>query len=107
MASVLIDTNLLVLLVVGLTSERSIATHKRTQAYDIESFALLKRVIGAFPTTIVTAHILTETSNLIRQCREPDRSKLGRMLATLAGEAEERTVRREVSSRRRHIFGSA
>jgi len=78
---ILLDTNLLVLLVVGSTSERSISTHKRTRAYDIESFRLLAHIVGSPAMLASTPHILAETSNLLRQCADPLRSRLSNAFA--------------------------
>lgn len=62
-----IDTNLLVLLVVGRTDRGLIQSHKRTKTFQVEDFDLLVRFIGQFQLTLVTPHIVTETSNLIVQ----------------------------------------
>lgn len=74
----IVDTNLLVLLVVGSVSEAHIARHRRTKIYDPDAFRLLVSVVGQAPSLIVTPHVLSETSNLIRQCGEPLASSLGR-----------------------------
>ncbi len=81
---VLLDTNLLVLLIVGSTSERMISTHKRTRAYDIASFRLLAVLLSALVSLVTTPHILAETSNLLRQCAEPLKRQLTAALAAFA-----------------------
>jgi rRNA-processing protein FCF1 len=60
----LIDTNLLILYLVGRTNKRRILTFKRTQTYAIEDFDLLERFISNFNKLITTPHVLTEVSNL-------------------------------------------
>ncbi len=60
----LIDTNLLIVLLVGRTSPRRIPTCDRTQSYSIEDYRLLERLVAEFRTTITIPHILTEVSNL-------------------------------------------
>lgn len=59
---ILIDTNLLLLLLVGGTS--SIKNFKRTSTYTSTDYALLIRLIDKFSKIIATPHILAEVSNL-------------------------------------------
>jgi hypothetical protein len=98
---ILLDTNLLVLLIVGSTSERSISTHKRTRAYVIASFRLLSAIVDSPSKLISTPHILAETSNLIRQCAEPLRSGLSTTFAaSIAVLSENHVAARQVVSSR-------
>lgn len=60
----LIDTNLLVLCLVGRTNKRRIENFKRTRAYTIQDYELLEDFIFQFKRIVTTPHILTETSNL-------------------------------------------
>ena len=62
--SVLVDTNLLVLLLVGRVNRRRIAEFKRTQDFTIEDFDLLKRLIASFGKLIATPHVLSQVSDL-------------------------------------------
>lgn len=77
-AGLFIDTHLLVLLVVGSCGRELIAKHKRLRAYTADDYDLLidlikvKRVDRVF----VTPNTLTETSNLLAQHAEPERSRL-------------------------------
>ena len=75
---VLLDTNLLVLLVVGLESRRFIAQHKRLTAYSSEDFDLLIDLLGRFGPAgwATTPSVLAEASNLICYTREIRRHKL-------------------------------
>lgn len=82
MNRIVLDTNLLVLLVVGMTDRTFIAKHKRTRSFEAEDFDLLCSVLAKFDQVVVTPHIITETSNLISQIREPNR---GEILKTLLG----------------------
>lgn len=61
---ILVDTNLLLLLFIGSTSESNIKDFKRTTAYTVEDYRLLLRLIDQFTKVIVTPNILTEVSNL-------------------------------------------
>lgn len=89
MATVLIDTNLLILLIVGLTEEKMIGKHRRTREYDKESYDLLIDSLEDFSEILITPHILAETSNLIRQCEEPLKTKVGECLSELISKSEE------------------
>ena len=70
----LIDTNLLVLLTVGTASRAFIAAHKRTMAYGADDFELLTTLVAEAESLVTTPHILSETSNLVRQFRMPGRA---------------------------------
>jgi hypothetical protein len=63
-SGLLVDTNLLLLYLVGRTNKNRILNFKRTQAYTIEDFDLLDRFMAEFKTLITTPHVLTEVSNL-------------------------------------------
>lgn len=85
-----VDTNLLVLLIVGSVSEGSIATHKRTRIYDRDAFRLLMSLVRQAASVVVTPHVLSETSNLLRQCGEPLATTLAARFAALVSELQER-----------------
>jgi hypothetical protein len=74
--SVVIDTNLLVLLVVGSASEKYISQHKRLEEFTIEHFDLLNFVIADFSEIVLLPHILAETSSLAAHIRSPAREKV-------------------------------
>ena len=61
---VLVDTNLLVLYLVGLVNPRRISQFKRTDKYSIEDFELLARLISLFGGMVTTPHVLSQTSDL-------------------------------------------
>lgn len=63
-SGLLVDTNLLLLYLVGTTNKKRILNFKRTQTYTIEDFDLLSRFMAEFKTLITTPHVLTEVSNL-------------------------------------------
>ena len=60
----LVDTNLLVLLLVGAVNKRRIPKFKRTQAFSIEDFDLLVRLIDCFGKIVATPHVLSQASDL-------------------------------------------
>ena len=60
----LVDTNLLVLFVVGAVNSDRIKTFKRTSRYTKADYDLLLRVRAEFKTLYTVAHVLAEVSNL-------------------------------------------
>ena len=70
-ATILIDTAPLVLLVVGTTKPGLISRHTNTRdQFAEDDYLRLKLMIGT-AEIVVTPHILTETSNLVRQIGHP------------------------------------
>jgi hypothetical protein len=61
---VLVDTNLLVLYLVGLLNKHRIPKFNRTNNFTIKDFELLVRLIGHFGKLIVTPHVLSQVSDL-------------------------------------------
>jgi len=61
---VLVDTNLLVLLLVGLVNNRRIVDFKRTQNFTIEDFDMLSQLIAWFGKLITTPHVLSQVNDL-------------------------------------------
>jgi len=68
---VVIDTNLLVLLVVGSASRNYIQKHKRLSGYTPEDFDLLGLILSEFSEIVFLPHILAEVSNIARQIDFP------------------------------------
>lgn len=85
--SLLIDTNLLVLSIVGTFSPDLVSRHKRTRQYSVEDFDLLLGIAARARSLITTPNILTEASNLL-----DDDGRLQRCLALLVGKAQETFV---------------
>jgi hypothetical protein len=61
---VLLDTNLLVLYLIGKVNPRRILNHKRTASYELNDFYLLDFLVGGFRKLITTPHLLSQTSDL-------------------------------------------
>ena len=78
-----LDTNLLVLLVVGSASREVISRHRRLRDYYAEDYDILCEFLENAKTLYVTPNTLTETSNLVGQHCEPERSVLMRRLEYL------------------------
>ena len=96
---VILDANLLLLLVVGLTSRTYISKHKRLQGYEESDFDLLKSLLGSAANIIVTPNTLTETSNLAGQIREPARREIYLRLRQILAILEERYVQSSRAAR--------
>jgi hypothetical protein len=75
-SSIIIDSNLLTLFVIGTASRNFIATHKRASPYTAKDYDLLVKILGGALEILVTPHALAETSNLIGYTKEPDRAKI-------------------------------
>jgi hypothetical protein len=71
-----VDTNLLVLFVVGMTNRNLVAKHKRLRAFSLDDFDMLCRIIASSRQVLVTPNTLTETSNLLGHIDEPGRSRV-------------------------------
>lgn len=85
MKSVLLDTKLLVLWVVGLTDIKLIARHKRTRKeFTVLDFELLQFLLKDFNVLWITSHCLAEASNFLKQTHSQQASKLLGTLANLS-----------------------
>lgn len=62
---ILIDSNSLVVLIVGLMDKKLISTHKRTSIYSEEDFEKLLRVIQSFDRLLILPNTWTEVDNLL------------------------------------------
>jgi hypothetical protein len=92
MRSVVLDTNLLLLLIVGTLDRRLIAKHKRTQKFTPDDYDLLRRFLSRYPAIVVTPNVVTETSNLLRQTAEDTARRLLAVLARLLPKLDERFI---------------
>ncbi len=100
--AVALDSNLLLLFVVGNTSRDLIAKHKRLREFDTEDYDLLRDQLSAATQIIVTPNTLTETSNLIDHIAEPARGQIyGTLRALVANPATRETYVPSVSASRR------
>jgi hypothetical protein len=61
---VLVDSNLLVLFLVGLVNKQRILEFKRTQNFTVDDFHLLANLIVWFGRLIATPHVLGQVSDL-------------------------------------------
>ena len=96
-----IDTNLLILLVVGSVGRDLIAKHRRLEDYSGEDYDTLIDLLGQSNRTFVTPNTLTEASNLLGQHREPERSLFLGQLQFLIHQSEEIVIASAEASRNR------
>lgn len=66
-AGVLMDTNLLLLYLVGAFDPEEVPRFKRTSQFTPADFALLVRFLELFQRIVTTPHVLTEAGNLAGQ----------------------------------------
>ncbi len=66
----LVDTNLLLLYIVGANDPDRISRFKRTTKFTVDEFKLLERFLSLFERVVTTPNILTEVSNLLGQLPE-------------------------------------
>jgi hypothetical protein len=69
---ILIDTNLMLLIIVGAYNPQRVLTFKRTLKYTLGDLALMTRMMNRFGRCVTTPNILTEVDNLARQLPEDE-----------------------------------
>lgn len=84
-----IDTNLFLLFVVGSEAPELIAKHRRLESYSVQDYDALRRLLNSAGQVYVTPNTLTETSNLLGQHGEPERSRLFRRLQAVIRDSRE------------------
>jgi hypothetical protein len=60
-----LDANLIMLLIVGLADESAVPEHKRTRAYSVKDFKLLREIVFSYTEVAVVPNALSEVSNLL------------------------------------------
>ena len=86
---IIIDTNALVLLLVGSMDTKLIANHKRTSIYDEEDFYDLMDVIGDVKNLLVLPNIWTEVDNLLNNHSSYKYAYIEKLTETIKGTTEE------------------
>ena len=82
-APLLLDTNLLVLLVTGLTNPAYIPKNKRLAAFDEIDFNIVSNIADSASKLVFSPNILSETSNFLRYAWGPVRMETSDTLALL------------------------
>ena len=95
-----IDTNLLVLLIVGSVDRKQVGRHRRARQFAPEDYDRLSLTIGVLERVLVTPNTLTEASNLLES--RSDRRFLDRLRLVVEGSDE--IVVASVEAVRNHMF---
>lgn len=90
--AIILDTNLAVLLVVGLADRTFIGQHKRLAAFDEIDFDHLKEVVDNHAALVFSPNVLTETNNIVRQAPVRARDSIQTMFANIVRATAERYV---------------
>jgi hypothetical protein len=86
----LLDTNVLLLLYVGLVDRAIISRFKRTQMFAPEDFDMLRGIVARFEKIVTTPHILTEVSNLADRLTGQDHVVFWRLFRSTIAAFDER-----------------
>lgn len=90
--TIILDTNLAVLLIVGLADRSFIRQHKRLAAFDEVDFDHLKEVIDSHNALVFSPNVLTETNNIVRQAPRSAHAAIQAMFSELVRKTVERYV---------------
>jgi len=85
---VLVDTNLLLVYLIGTFDRSFLQRFARTKAYTPEDYDVLANFLNEFHRVIVTPHILTEVSNFSLRIKQP---YLERYFATMVAALDSHT----------------
>jgi len=99
-ASAFIDTNLLILLLVGNVERTLIERHKRTRNFLPDDYDRLLMLVDSLDRVFVTPNTLTETSNLLNRSQDV---RLMKRLKLLIHSSEEIYVASQVAVTNRHF----
>ena len=72
---IIIDTNILLLYLVGRVNRERIPRFKRTQQFIPEDYDLLLRLVENFQKVVTTPNILTEVNSLANQLGKPEKTR--------------------------------
>lgn len=100
MGPLLIDSNLLLLLVVGSASRTLIRAHKRLSGYGEKHFDLLTELTRRFSRTVTVPHVVAEVSSLSRQIANPAKAAIHRKLREFVDLATELPIPSAIGFRR-------
>ena len=87
-----VDSNLLLLLVVGAWNPWFIAKHRRLCDYTVRDFELVRDFVSSFRNVATTAHVLAEVSNLAGAATGEAKTAIFRHLAKTLVTLDERVI---------------
>jgi len=88
---ILVDSNLLLLLAIGLWNPRAIPAQKRLSSFTVDDFNVLRNFLSTFEKIVTTPHLLTEVSNLAGAASGQARDAIFLQLESLFVTLDERT----------------
>jgi rRNA-processing protein FCF1 len=95
---ILIDTNILLLWIVGSVNRQRISKFNRTEKFVPEDYDLLLRLLEYFlPKIVTTPNILTEVNSLANQIGEPERSQCYTKLAQAVVRLDEHYIESNIA----------
>ena len=96
MPTAALDTNLVVLRLVGEIAPELLGQHRRVRSFGIEDITVLEELCRSYDRLIVTPHVLAETSNLVGSGTQQVAPGAAAALSRYASEVEERHVSAQV-----------
>lgn len=97
---ILIDTNILLLYLIGTVNLDRIAKFNRTEQFSPEDYNTLLEVMVSFSEIVTTPNVLTEVNSLSSKLGEPERSSCFQVLALSMTRFNENYVTSSVVSQR-------
>lgn len=101
---ILIDTNILLLYLVGLVNRERIPRFKRTAQFIPEDYNLFLQIVDGFQKVITTPNILTEVNSLANQLGEPERSQCLLIFTKLIAQLTEEYIESKVIAKQEMFF---
>lgn len=92
----ILDTNLLALLVVGITNRGYVRKHKRLQTFDEQDYDILAELV-ALRGCLLTPNVVSETSNIVRYIADPMKGEVAATLRRIVEGFDERFVESRVA----------
>ncbi|GAA0878418.1 hypothetical protein GCM10009119_13860 [Algoriphagus jejuensis] len=89
---IFLDTNALVLLIVGLIDKSLISSHKRISIYEVLDFENLAVLVGALEKIVCTPNVLTEVDNLLNNFQKGHRRQYYDVIRELISRSSERFI---------------
>ena len=89
---IFIDTNALIVLVVGMIDKSLISSHRRTSIYEIVDFENLAYLIGDLDRIVTTPNVLTEVDNLLNNFQKGHRWTYFQVLKELISNSTEQFI---------------
>src|SRR4051794_39538240 len=87
-----------------MTSTQIIQKHKNLTAFTIDDFELLSLLIGTEPELILLPNTVSEAANLLRQHRNPERTRIMQVFAALIDQHRERYLESALVAEMKHYL---